>query len=42
LQRLQLYELILTLIYEFILTLMGRLSLQGHILTHHTRKLLVY
>jgi hypothetical protein len=28
--------------YELILTLMGRLSLQEHILTHHTRKLLVY
>jgi hypothetical protein len=29
-------------LYELILTLMGRLSLQEHILTHHTRKLLVY
>jgi len=29
-------------LYELILILMGRLSLQEHILTHHTRKLLVY
>jgi len=29
-------------LYELILTLMGRLSLQEHILTHLTRKLLVY
>jgi hypothetical protein len=29
-------------LYELILILMGLLSLQEHILTHHTRKLLVY
>jgi hypothetical protein len=29
-------------LYELILTLMGNLSLQEHILTHHTLKLLVY